>query len=165
MFSPSPKYAVPIRSGRLMRGITLLELMMAVAVVSLLFGIGTPAYRQIVERQKIGQCVRDLIQIVGQLERYRTLHFALPDTLDELRDVPRVDPWGFDYRFLNFEADIAGIKGKIRKDHNLHPLNSEFDLYSVGPDGASNAPLTARASRDDIIWARDGGFIGKAEDF
>ena len=53
----------------------------------------------------------------------------------------------------------------IRKDHNLHPLNSEFDLYSFGKDGQSQSPLTAKASRDDVIWARDGGFVGLAEDY
>ena len=75
------------------------------------------------------------------------------------------DPWGFDYRYLNFAADAPGVKGQIRKDHNLHPLNSEFDLYSVGPDGESRAPLTAKASRDDVIWARDGAFVGIARDY
>jgi general secretion pathway protein G len=44
-------------------------------------------------------------------------------------------------------------------------LNSAFDLYSAGPDGESRAPLTARASRDDIICGRDGGFIGRASEF
>jgi general secretion pathway protein G len=66
---------------------------------------------------------------------------------------------------MNFNANIPGIYGKIRKDHNLHPLNSEFDLYSMGADGDSKSPLTAKASRDDIIWARDGDFVGLAEDF
>lgn len=144
------------------RAFTLLELMMSVAVVSLLFTIGLPTYRGIVRQQSVNQCVRDLVTIAGELEKYRTMHFELPDDLDELDGVPRIDPWGFDYRFLNFQS---AIKGKIRKDHNLHPLNSEFDLYSIGPDGKSVAPLTARASRDDVIWARDGSFVGVAEDY
>jgi general secretion pathway protein G len=147
------------------RAFTLLELMMSATVVGLLFTVGVPTYRGIVERQAVQQCVRDLVTIAGELEKYRTLHFEWPDSLDELSGVPRTDPWGFEYRFLNFESDIKGIKGKIRKDHNLHPLNSEFDLYSVGPDGRSSAPLTAKASRDDVIYARDGSFIGIAEDF
>lgn len=144
------------------RAFTLLELMMAVAVVSLLLTIAVPTYRGVIERQYIEQAVRDLVIIGGALERYRTLHFELPESLEELPGVPRIDPWGFQYRFLNFESDDPGIKGKIRKDHNLHPLNTEFDLYSVGPDGKSAAPLTAKTSRDDVIWARDGSFIGLA---
>lgn len=55
--------------------------------------------------------------------------------------------------------------GKKRKDKSLHPLNTDYDLYSMGPDGRSVSPLTAKASRDDIIRANNGGFIGVAEDY
>ena len=58
-----------------------------------------------------------------------------------------------------------GKKDKVRKDHNEHPLSTDFDLYSMGKDGKSVAPLTAKASRDDIIRARNGGFIGLASDY
>jgi general secretion pathway protein G len=153
---PAPKRA---------RGFSLLELMMAAAVVALLMGIAIPTYRGIVERQQINRCVQDLVAIAGAIEKFRTINFSLPETLDELGAVPRVDPWGFQYRYLNFDSSAPGIKGKIRKDHNLHPLNSEFDLYSVGPDGKSSPPLTAKGSRDDVIWGRDGSFVGVASDY
>ena len=55
--------------------------------------------------------------------------------------------------------------GKPRKDHFLHPINSDFDLYSMGADGESNAPLTAKQSRDDIIRANDGAYYGLASNF
>jgi general secretion pathway protein G len=41
-------------------------------------------------------------------------------------------------------------------------LNSTYDLYSKRKDGQSSSPLTAKASRDDIIRANDGGYIGLA---
>ena len=56
----------------------------------------------------------------------------------------------------------GGQSDRARKDHNLHPLNSDFDLYSMGPDGESQPALTAKASWDDIIRASDGGFVGRA---
>ena len=55
--------------------------------------------------------------------------------------------------------------GQPRKDHFLHPINSDFDLYSMGKDGDSVAPLTAQKSRDDIIRANDGGYYGVASNF
>ena len=73
------------------------------------------------------------------------------------------DPWGNDYQYLNIAKEKG--KGKLRKDKNLVPINSDFDLYSMGPDGSSVAPLTARASRDDIVRANDGGFVGLAGNF
>jgi general secretion pathway protein G len=55
--------------------------------------------------------------------------------------------------------------GKPRKDHFLHPINSDFDIYSMGRDGDTVAPLTANKSHDDIIRANDGGFYGLAANF
>ena len=55
--------------------------------------------------------------------------------------------------------------GHARKDKVLKPLNSDFDLYSVGPDGQTQASLTSSVSRDDVVRARDGAFIGTAAEF
>ncbi|MCK5162434.1 MAG: prepilin-type cleavage/methylation domain-containing protein, partial [Desulfobacula sp.] len=72
--------------------------------------------------------------------------------LDTLRD-----PWGNPYQYL----PVQGAKiGKLRKDHALVPVNTDFDLYSVGPDGKSLGPFTAKASRDDIVRANNGQYVG-----
>lgn len=59
----------------------------------------------------------------------------------------------------------GGGGAQPRKDRFLVPINSDYDLYSVGPDGASAAPLTAATSRDDIIRASDGAYVGVAVNF
>jgi general secretion pathway protein G len=146
-------------------GFTLLELATTAAIAAILLSIAVPTYRARLERLKVDQAAMDLRVIANATERYRTVNAVLPDSLDQLGGIPRLDPWGRPYQYLNFAAPIPGIKGKIRKDHNLHPLNSEFDLYSLGADGRSSAPLTAKASRDDVIWARDGAFVGLGQDF
>jgi general secretion pathway protein G len=139
--------------------------MATIAVVGLLLAIALPSYSAIMERQKVGQAARDLQDIVMIIERYRSQHFALPESLDDLGVGLPKDPWGNDYQFLNFSSTTPGTQGRIRKDHNLHPLNTGFDLYSLGKDGDSRPALTASASRDDVIYARDGGFVGLAEDY
>ena len=58
-----------------------------------------------------------------------------------------------------------GMEGHRRKDHSLVPVNSDYDLYSMGPDGDSQAPFTAQASRDDIVRASNGGYIGPVIEF
>lgn len=134
-------------------------------VIALLAAIALPSYARIIERQKVSQCKRDLASIGMLIERYRTTHGQIPQDLSELGTSIPKDAWDRNYQFLSFSSPVPGVKGKIRKDHNLHPLNSEFDLYSLGADGRSSAPLTAKASRDDVIWARDGGFVGLASDY
>jgi general secretion pathway protein G len=63
-------------------------------------------------------------------------------------------------------SDLAGGgKDKARKDRYMTPLNRDYDLYSMGPDGKTNAPITAKASQDDIIRAGYGGYIGVAANF
>jgi general secretion pathway protein G len=62
-------------------------------------------------------------------------------------------------------ANGGTTTGQVRKDRFLVPINSDYDLYSVGPDGMSASPLTAKISQDDIIRASDGLFIGRACDF
>lgn len=150
----------------LVRGYTLLEILVTVALVGILSAIALPNYQSVLEKQKVSQAVRDLTEISMKLQSYHTLHFAFPQSLADIGYAPLPnDPWGSEYQYLNFDSLAKGAKSKIRKDHNLHPLNTSMDLYSMGPDGKSVAPLTAKASRDDIIWARDGGFVGVAEEF
>jgi general secretion pathway protein G len=61
---------------------------------------------------------------------------------------------------------VAGANvGQLRKDHNLVPINTDFDLYSVGRDGLSVAPLTAPRSRDDVVRGNNGAYIGLGENY
>ena len=59
----------------------------------------------------------------------------------------------------------GGGSVKPRKDRFLTPINSDYDLYSMGPDGQSNEPLNVPVSRDDIIRASNGAYVGVAENF
>ena len=75
-----------------------------------------------------------------------------------------LDPWGRPYEYLNIRTAGPG-KGALRKDGKLNPLNTDFDLYSIGKDGMSATPLSAEESRDDIVRANNGAFIGLGEDY
>jgi general secretion pathway protein G len=63
------------------------------------------------------------------------------------------------------DKDDKSEKGKPRKDHQMHPINCDYDLYSVGKDGKSTAPLTAKVSQDDIIRANNGGYVGLVSNY
>ena len=85
-----------------------------------------------------------------------------PDSLDELPGEALADPWGRPSQYLRIAGNnTPGLRGRLRKDRNLVPINSDYDLYSFGEDGDSRPPLTARPSRDDRVRAADGSFVGQ----
>jgi general secretion pathway protein G len=147
------------------KGFTLLDLLMAVTIMSLLSAIIVPSYSAFADNSKESQAATDILRIQLALDQIEAKSFAFPDSLDELANVPRVDPWGAQYRYLRIAGNTTpGLKGKQRKDKNLNPLNSDYDLYSVGKDLDTKLPLTAKAAGDDVIRAGNGGFIGLAMD-
>ncbi|MEE8367309.1 MAG: prepilin-type N-terminal cleavage/methylation domain-containing protein [Thermoanaerobaculia bacterium] len=146
------------------QGFTLLELMFATLVAALLIAIAVPLYSDAMQKARIGQVIADMSRIEGELEKFRFRPPGdLPPNLAAIGMDTLRDPWGNPYQYLNIEAG-API-GAVRKDKNLVPLNTDFDLYSLGADGLSLPPLTAIASRDDIIRAGNGSYLGIAKDY
>lgn len=146
-------------------GFTLVELMLVVGLIGVLAMIAVPSYNDYVDRAKVGRAISDIramaLTIGGlpQVDRGR----PLPETLAEVGLGHMRDPWGNPYRYLKLAGENG--KGGARKDKLLKPLNSDFDLYSLGKNGDSAAPLSAKVSQDDIVRAADGAFIGLASDF
>ena len=147
------------------QGMGLIDLMLAVIIASLLMAVAVPAYDQFIDRARVARAIGDIGSISIAIERFGIKNNSrLPNSLNELlMDVP-FDPWGAPYQYLNIVAAGPG-NGAFRKDGKLNPLNSDFDLYSVGSDGESMSPLSASASRDDIVRANNGAFIGLGEDY
>ena len=58
----------------------------------------------------------------------------------------------------------GGVSG-ARKDRFLVPINSDFDVHSMGQNLDTVAPLNPPKSQDDVIRASDGGFYGLARNF
>jgi general secretion pathway protein G len=152
----------PARARRA-RGVTLIELLVVVIIAGALAAIALPAYSRYHERARVRQGVADLMQMQLRLQQFETANGEFPETLADAGLDDRLDPWGRPYRYLNVVT--APNRGALRKDRNLVPINSDYDLYSAGPDGESRPPLTARHSRDDLIRAGNGSFFGIAEDY
>ena len=145
------------------RGLTLVELTIALCIAAVLLAIGVPSYQQYRERLRIDQAKQDIMAMSAIIKNYYQDAHAYPDGLADVGLGGMRDPWGNPYGYLNLGDKNA--RGHARKDHSLVPINTDFDLYSMGPDGRSSPPLTAKFSRDDIVRANDGAFIGVAADY
>jgi general secretion pathway protein G len=144
------------------KAFTIIELMIAVAILGVSAAIAIPIYTQYKVKLNTAIAVKDIVNIQVAVESYYQAKDIFPNSLTEVSMNLLLDPWGAPYVYLNLDGVPIG---QMRKDQALVPINSDYDLYSMGPDGASVAPLTAAASRDDIVRGNNGSFIGVAADY
>lgn len=149
------------RSG----GFGLIELIVVMVIAALMIALAVPAYNGFVSRAKVSRAIGEIAALSVAIDRFSVNNNdRLPDTLAELRVNIPLDPWGNEYQYLNIRVAGPG-NDAFRKDGKLNPLNSDFDLFSAGKDGDFEGPLSAKKSRDDIVRANNGSFIGLGEDY
>jgi len=157
------------RDGRLTSrpsraGFTLIELMSVVAILSLIAAIAIPRMQAVVRQAKIARAIGDIRSLQSDILSYDIAGQNLPANLAVIGRAGLLDPWGHPYQYNPFPGG-HGVPPGARRDRFLVPINSSFDLYSLGEDGKSVPPLTAQSSQDDVVRANDGGFIGLARKF
>jgi general secretion pathway protein G len=152
---------------------TFIELLVTVVIASILaviaipmFGGATPncdnpdARQGPMMRAKLAQITGDIGQIHMALSRYELSYDRYPDSLADIGLGDMRDPWGNPYQYLVVfgRQDV----GPVRKDHNLKPVNTSYDIYSMGPNGVTASPFTSTPGKDDIVMANDGDYFGLA---
>jgi general secretion pathway protein G len=148
-----------VASNKSKRGFTLVEVLAVVAIIAILGMIANASYQSFSKRTVTKTAEVDIFNLQQEIDNFFLDNMRFPNSLNEIGGAP-LDPWGNPYRYLNIMT--ANGNGHLRKDHNLVPINSDYDLYSMGPDGRSVSPLTAAHSRDDIIRANNGKYLGPA---
>lgn len=146
-------------------GFTLIELFLVVAIIAIISAIAVPVYQNYKYQRQVVNAINDIKSLVILIREYEYDNHNLPNSLGDAGSGTNLDPWGNPYRYLVIPTGKVKGPSLVRKDKSLHPINSDYDLYSMGKDGKSVAALTAQASHDDIIRARDGQFVGLASDF
>lgn len=145
-------------------GFTLIEVMICVCIIGVLSAISTPIYMGYRDKARMTVTITDMKTIEVAIANFVADNASLPDTLAQVGKENVLDPWGRPFRYLRIDGGDAKGMGKLRKDHFMVPVNTDYDLYSMGPDGKSASPFTAKASRDDIVRAFDGSYYGKVSD-
>ena len=168
---------------RYRRGFTIIELLAVLAIVATLAGIAAPMYSNALDRARVTRAIVDIRTLSNEISTFQLYTSRLPSSLADIDRANFRDPYGNPYEYLNFSAagrpgqgqggqgqgggaaELGPLMGQVRKDRFLVPINSDYDLYSRGKDGQTVPPLTAQPSRDDIVRANDGGFIGLGSEF
>ncbi len=133
------------------------------AIIITLAAMGLPAFADAIESAYVARAIGDIRTLQTEITRYEVQLGKLPDSLQEVGVTDLLDPWGNPYQYLNFD-NVQG-EGQKKKDKFLIPLNSTYDLYSMGKDGNTSTALTASASQDDIVRANDGAYVGLVSEY
>ena len=147
------------------RAFTFIELMSVVIILGIAVALGYPKYLDNVTRARNARAIGELENINAELAGYYSTHQAFPLSLASIGRGNLLDPWGKPYRYLSFATvpvNNRGMPQGSRRDRFMVPINTYYVLYSMGKDGQTAVPLNSNLGRDDIIVARDGGFIGLA---
>ena len=146
------------------RAFTLVEISLILLIAALLVVTITPAYFHLADEAKSDD-VADILETLSlEIDEFYDTNGFFPDSLADVFDPVPLDPWGNPYQYLRIAGGSAP-PGQKRKDRNLVPINSDYDFYSMGPDGDSRPPLTAPLSKDDIVRANNGSYFGVADEY
>lgn len=147
------------------RAFTLIEVMSVVIILGIAVALGYPRYLDNVTYARNARATGELENITAELLGYHTAQGVFPTSLAGIGRGTLLDPWGNPYQYLSFATvpvNARGIPQGSRRDRFNVPINTHFDLYSMGEDGGTSPSLVSAKGRDDIVVARDGGFIGLA---
>jgi len=143
-------------------GFTLIELLIVMSVIGVLASISLPAVYEFRNKARTSRAAteirgleKDIISWASEKGSYPTLGEVANDAanpaLTTLKNLK--DPWGNNYEYNPACTRRFGTY-----------FNSDFDLYSKGPNGVTVVDdLNHPFSLDDIVRFRDGAFDDVAE--
>jgi len=150
-----------VKDNKRQMGFTLVELLCVVLIIGMLASLSQTAYYSYVEKTNNALVMVEMQGLQDKIDQHVIVHGILPPDLSVFGSP--MDPWGNPYQYTNFTT-TPGL-GPKRKDRSLVPINTDYDLFSMGPDGRSRPPLTASHSKDDIIRANNGAYLGVASEY
>ncbi len=167
----------------LQKGVTLIELLIVMVILGIFlsFAIATflnadvdcrkPDQRpSILARVYEAAAIAKLLKVDIKIKTFELNHNRYPDTIDELvghggLGITEEDLWVDGSRMIFTPVWNTTNMGKVRKYKDIHPVNLNYDLYTLGRDGKTATPFTSQPGCDDIVVANDGQYVGYAYRF
>lgn len=141
------------------KGFTLFEIMIVIAIIGTLSAIALPNYLKYKNKARVAAAAADVRIIEKQISLYVFDNAGqLPNNLSDLPNIGTLnDPWGNPYQYLKIDG---GKPPGLRKNMSDNPVNTDYDLYSLGKDGLSKPQFKFKDSQDDVVRAYEGRYVG-----
>jgi general secretion pathway protein G len=154
------------QSQKRVRAITLVELLLAIAILGTLSAIAVPSYSNYIDKARNSAAMVDIREMELGIVRFQAERGRLPDPLAEAEIQIQRDPWGRPYQYTIIQGLSKHERdAKCRWNKFERPLNDDFDLYSMGKDGQTKPKIDHKDSYDDIIRAGGGAYVGPASEY
>ncbi len=141
-------------------GYSLLELLFSFVVLAAILAIMVPTYYRFIGSSRVSATISELNGLQTEVVAFNLSEERYPDNLAETDTEITTDRFGNPYRYYRHDSGF----GLEREIFGL-PLNDDFDVYSMGPDGLTAQQIDDPDSLDDILRASNGRFFGLAEQF
>lgn len=146
------------------QGFTLIEILIVISIIGILAAIAIPHYNGRIDDAKVASAKIEIKTVEREILGFSIEKGRFPDDLSEIDLGNMLDPYGRPYQYhpstyIDEEGNIKDSTTRRKAADNI-PVNTDFDLFSMGRDGESAETFTEGISSDDIVRANNGMFIG-----
>jgi len=141
----------------------MVEMLVVMGILLTITAIAVPRFMAAREAARVSKAIADIYTFEKEIVIYQVTNDSLPHSLVDIGRGSFPDPWARPYQYLNLADDP--LLSKARLDRFLHPINSDYDLHSLGAAWLSLPATTASVSADDVIRANDGAYVGLASQY
>lgn len=140
------------------RGFTLVELLVVVAIIGILSGIGLSGFGRVRVQARNTRAAAEIRVIEKDINSYAVEKGTYPPSLAEIGRADLIDPWGHRYEYRLYSPGTMRHYASV--DQNL-----DYDLFSVGSDGDFDPSLLDAKSKDDIVRLNEGRWVGSVANY
>ena len=142
------------------KGFTLVEVTLVVVIIGILATFSVPMYTEQVNKAKARRAMGEIRTLNTEISSYSSENGgANPSSLAVINRGGFLDPWQRPYVYYNFAGaapPAPAAAAPLMDPINAFSLNNDYDLYSLGPDGATAIVGGDPGSLDDIVRFNDG---------
>jgi len=141
-------------------GFTLVELVVVCAVLGALVTMALPTFSSYIKAVRVTRCSADIRTIDKAIAAFVIEKNYLPDLLSDLAIGDILDPWQHPFEYHNLDIAVNPAANPL-EDIATNALNTDYDLYSKGEDGAGTPATGDPGNADDIVRSNDGVYVGE----